>query len=130
MCAYDIEETERKYEIEGITGHITKYMTVEREYPYLVLDMTKMKMEQYKMKSLNTMFQCVNKYNEIDEANGIIEDRTISIYVTNGEKTSRIGKLHPLQIKAFLNMFGADNITGMLKEGRELTGAYLYVLSE
>lgn len=127
---YDIEERERSYEMAGVTGHVTKNVFTDVEYPFIVMDMRKIKVEQYKMNSLNVMFTCVTKYNEIDEKQGITQDRTVAIYLTNGKTTNKIGKLHALQVKAFLDLFGVENLSGRLSENKELNGFYLYALAD
>lgn len=124
---YETYEDNRDFQQEGLTGTVRKYITEDMQFPcYIVHVTTGHIVEKYKIEVLQKMFKTVDTYDE-EEAKLVI-----SIYIRTDEKTLRLGQITPKQVKPFLRLFDkdTDQITGYFDENTELTGEYLYVLSE
>lgn len=113
----------RSFEKEGITGEVKRFSKEVMEYPNLILLSSEdKKIPLYKLKVLPNMFA----------AQSLVTDKagSIAIYYSEGDKTIRLGKIFPRQVKAFLKLFEDNDVIGMLNSEKELIGDYMYILSD
>ncbi len=124
---YDTYEDNREFTQEGLTGTVRKYITEDMQFPCYIVEMTpEHNVPKYKIGVIQKMFRTADTYDE-EEAKLVI-----SIYVSDGSKTIRFGQITPKQVKPFLRLFDEDleQVRGYFDANTELTGEYLYVLSE
>lgn len=124
---YETYEDNRDFEQDGLTGTVRKYITEDRQYPCYIVNMTaEHNVPKYKIEVLQKMFKTVDTYDE-EEAKLVI-----SVYISDGSKTLRLGQITPKQVKPFLRLFDDDieQVSGYFDANTELTDEYLYVLSE
>ena len=124
---YDTYEDNRDFQQDGLTGTVRKYITEDMQFPCYIVEMTaEHSIEKYKIEVLQKMFKTVDTYDE-EEAKLVI-----SVYISSGDRTLRLGQITPKQVKPFLRLFEKDTeqIHGFFDKDTELTDDYLYVLSE
>lgn len=122
---YDTFEAERSFEKQGITGQVQRYSREAMNYPcYIIRSEDDNKVGMHQITVLKNMFETLVAYDKN------VEDNSIYIYFCQGGKVARIGKILPRQVKAFLRLFDGNYIDCFLDKDTELTGDYLYVLSE
>ena len=97
---YETYEDNRDFQQEGLTGTVRKYITEDLQFPCYIVNMTEEhNVPKYKIGVLQKMFKTVDTYDE-EEAKLVI-----SVYVSNGDKTIRLGQITPKQVKPFLRLF-------------------------
>lgn len=117
---YEVAEDNREFESQKVQ----RYATTSFETPCLIVHITEEQpVQKFTLDILRKMFVNSDKYEE-DSAS------PINIYFSQGEKTVRFGLIKPNQVKTFLSLFKDNEITGFYSQDKELTGDYLYVLSE
>lgn len=123
---YDtFDDSERIFEKQGITGKVQRYSREAMNYPcYILRSEDDNKIGMHQITVLKNMFDNTVKYSKDSE------DNSIYIYFCQGGKVARIGKIYPRQVKAFLRLFDGNYIDCFMDKDHELTGDYLYVLSE
>ena len=124
---YETYEDNRDFQQDGLTGTVRKYITEDMQFPCYIVEMTaEHSIEKYKIEVLQKMFKTVDTYDE-EEAKLVI-----SVYISSGDRTLRLGQITPKQVKPFLRLFEKDTeqIHGFFDKDTELTDDYLYVLSE
>lgn len=122
---YDTYESDRSFDKCGITGQVQRYSRESMNYPcYIVRSEDDNKVGMHQITVLKNMFDTTVKYDNTTE------DDSIYIYFYQKGKVVRIGKLFPRQVKAFLRLFKGNYVDCFLDKDTELTGDYLYVLSE
>jgi len=120
---YEIDAVEHSYTNEPVT----RFAKVGTEYPnYTIVrsadDNENKKLTLHVTKILPSMFNCSSKDSS--------PDAYITIYLRDGEKKIKLGRIMSRQVKPFLRLFDGFDIEGSLSKGKELVGDYLYVLSE
>lgn len=113
----------REFEVQGVSGQVSRYVTEDVSYPYFLLETTKENPVQVSKLQVLANFFATSKVTE-----STLEP--VSIYYKDGEKVLKLGKLSAKQVKPFLRLFTDNNIVGMYDKNTELKGDYLYVLSE
>ena len=122
---YDTFDSERTFEKQGITGQVQRYSREAMNYPcYIIRSEDDNKVGMHQITVLKNMFETTVTYDKN------VEDNSIYIYFSQGGKVARIGKIFPRQVKAFLRLFNDNYVDCFLDKDTELTGDYLYVLSE
>lgn len=118
---FDVFESDNDYEKEGLTGQVSRYSSVEMNYPCYIVSMQDIQMcKLLALKGLVATPELLARQ-EIDTA--------INIYFQQGEQIAYFGKILPTQVKAFINVFEQDNIKGFISKDKEISGMYLYVLA-
>lgn len=119
MIGYDVEQEERDFEKEGITGTVSRYSTCNLVYPCFIV---RPPFEKYKINVLKAMFQGLDA--------GSDEDLSLSValYFEEGGKIASLGKIYQRQVNSFLKLFENNDIIGFYSDGKELKGDYLYAL--
>lgn len=121
---YEVYEDNRNFEQDGLTGDVKRYVTEKMEFPcYIIVATPDNIVENYKISVLTRMFANIKTYNE-DDANS-----SISLYFNQGDKTVKLGKIFPKQVKSFLKLFEGNIVDGFYDKDTKLTDDYLYVLS-
>lgn len=122
---YDTFNAERDFEKQGITGQVQRYSREAMSYPcYILRSETDNPVGMHQIKVLKHMFETLVSYEKS------AEDNSIYIYFCKDGKVVRIGKIFPHQVKAFLRLFDGNYIDCFMNKDTELTGDYLYVLSD
>lgn len=120
---YDVSESNRSFEKEGISGEVRRYSKERMSYPnFTLVNSIETPVEMHKLQVLSSMFNVSTQLsnNSAD---------SITIYYREAERIIKLGKIAPRQVKAFLRLFDGNQIVGMLNSKTELKGSYLYVLS-
>lgn len=104
-------------DIKGVTDSVSEYVFVDMEYPNVCLK-ADLVLPKHK-------WEVISKLSQI----GGNVDKNISLYIVRNDELYKIGALSGVQIKSFLDIVGIENIVGHHKDGRELVGSKLYVLS-
>ena len=118
---FDVFESDNDYEKEGLTGQVSRYSSVEMNYPCYIVSMQDMPMcKLLAFKGLVAAPEVLARQ-EVDTS--------INVYFKQGEQYAYFGKILPAQVKAFINVFGQDNITGFLSKEKEIKDMYLYILA-
>lgn len=122
---YNTFDANRSFEKEGITGQVQRYSKESMNFPcYIIRSEDDNKVGVHQITVLKNMFDTVVAYDKN------AEDNSINIYFSQKGKVARVGKILPRQVKAFLRLFDGNYIDCFLDKDTELTGDYLYVLSE
>lgn len=111
---YKVSVLKRDYEVEGITGGVSRERRADVEYPCIVVGGGGGK---YKYEILGRL---VRGYKG--------EPGGINVYVRAGEKTLSAGKIGGGQVRGLIELFQDEGLEGWYKEGKSLAGEYLYVL--
>lgn len=123
MEIYDSYESNKNYDMNGITGEVQRYIKETVSYPYFLIESTPdCPVQLNKLQILPNLFGTV----DIMQSSA----SSIFIYYKDGENVVKLGKIAPRQVKSFLRLFTGNNITGMYDDKTVLTGDYLYVLSD
>lgn len=122
---YDTFDDSRTFDKQGITGQVQRYSREAMNYPcYIIRSEDENKVGMHQITVLKNMFETIVEYDKN------AEDNSIYIYFYQADKMVRIGKIVPRQVKAFLRLFSDNLVDCFLDKDTELTGDYLYVLSE
>ena len=125
QLGYDVYEDDRSFEQDGLTGNVKKYAIDKMSFPcFILMADQEHPVPMYKIKVLKQMSGSIKIYDE-DEAN-----MAIDIYFNQNNQTISICKIFPKQVKSFLKLFEGTLIDGYLNKETQLTGNYLYVLSD
>lgn len=123
MQVIDTFVDKREFVVEGISGNVSKYLKEKVSYPFFLLENTAdAPVQLNKLKVLANLF-----------GTGVVSDSKtppVSVYYKDGERVVKLGKLSSRQVKSFLRLFTDNKVVGMYDKDTELTGDYLYVLSE
>lgn len=110
----DIEETK---DIKGISDGITQFTYTNLSYPCILFNKD-FKCPKHQLNVIKSMVE------------SSIPTKDISLYFFNSnEELFKIGMIDGLQVKAFLEIIGVDNVKGYLSEDKILDGDLLYTLS-
>lgn len=114
---YGVDCTESpKVEIPGITDKVVNYSYTGMMYPCVMIK-EGFTCPQHKMVVLSKMAQMSGSGN-----------KDITLYFENKGELLKLGMLSGLQIKAFFDIVGEDNVRAFYEEGFELKGDKKYVL--
>lgn len=107
----DVKETK----IKGITGDVTDFTYTNVSFPCLLF---------------NDDFSCPkHKLTVIQNmVNSTVGTKDISIYFRDKGDLYKIGMIDGLQVSAFLEVVGEENVTGYFDEKTKLTNSMLYTL--
>lgn len=119
MIGYEVEQEQRTFETDGLTGNVSRYAQESLSYPCYIV---KSPFELYKVNVLRSMYSTGKSVGGIDANSGI------HIYFEQNEKMAGFGKIYPRQVNAFLRLFEKNEIVGFYDDGTQLEGDYLYVL--
>ena len=126
--SFDVLDDKREFVKAGLTGTVTKYTSVDMEYPCLrvvlsqELGLPKHKLRGLKNMFVNTTVDGVSKISDITP--------TITVYIQSTQGFVKAGRIVSTQVKSVLKMFeDCGVIDGCLKNGRVLNGKYLLTLS-
>lgn len=111
----DADETKRK-EIKGITDKVSDFTLTGMSYPCIVFN-PDFKCPKHKLKVVSNMVKSKS------------EDKDIAIYFINKGDLYKIGSIDGLQVNAFLEIIGEENLTGFYEDGKKLVGDKLFTLS-
>lgn len=132
---YNVYENEdRKYEKEGVTGKISRFMVEKAEYPMLCIDFVDKAPSKAKVLFLSTLFTGSTSFSDKSD----IVSNAITVYASMRKDSdivrTRLGRLLPSQVKSFLKVFAEGEetfeVTGYLTKDKVLEGKLIYVLSE
>ena len=117
---YDIYTDKRDFKETGITEDISKFKTVQKEYPCITLIGTpEKKLNMYKLQ----VVKCMLVSNDTDA-------NKITIYTRVNDKTIRAGYVASCNIKRLISLFKDSNdMEVYLDKDKKLTGDMIYVLS-
>jgi hypothetical protein len=122
---YETFEDNREFEQKGLTGEVARYSTENMVFPcYIVCSTQENPVDINRVKILKGMAINSGKFDEEMLLS------TINIYYNQSNKTIRLGKIFPKQVKSFLSLFKGNIIEGYYDKDTKLTDEYLYVLSE
>lgn len=130
---YEVKETERSYEQQGITGTVTRGAIENCKYPCMILYSTEeSQLPKYKLNVLQSMLKASTVIQKTEQsADEVVEDnRNIYLYLTNTVKTVRLGSINPKQVKSIINLFQDCKLEAYLNKDKKLEGQYIYVLSD
>lgn len=123
---YDVPEIERNYDKSGITGEVGRFAIEGEQYPqYTIVMSENSKVNNIQVQALKGMFSTTNITGCEGEA-----DLSIAVYIEKDGNRSRLGKILPRQVKAFLTLFEGCQVMGKLDANTDLEGDKLFVLSE
>lgn len=126
---YEVQEINRSYEQIGITGTVTRGAIENCMYPCMILYSTaESQLPKYKLNVLQSMLQASKMIQNTDTDGE--KNRNIYLYLTNNEKTVRIGSITPRQVKSIIQLFEGCKLEAYLNENKKLEGQYRYILSE
>ena len=103
-------------DIRGITDEVSKYVYSNLSYPCIVLR-ENISFPKYK-------WVAISKLVKQGDAS-----KNISFYILRNNEILKAGSLSGLQIKAFIDIVGLDNLFGYYNKDKVLEGDKLYVLS-
>ena len=113
----------RDFEVQGISGNVSKFTNEAVSYPYFLLENTKeCPVEFSKLKVLANII-ATSKITESSLS-------PVSIYYKDNDKVLKLGKLSAKQVKSFLRLFDGNLVSGMYDKNTKLEGEHLYVLAE
>lgn len=121
---YEVYEDERDFEQKGLTGNVRRYSTTKMIFPCFILCSEENNpVPLHSIETLRRMFSTSKIYDES------IANSLIHIYFNQGNQTAKLGSIQPSQVKTFLRLFDGCNIDCYLNKDEQLTGMYMYVLS-
>lgn len=115
----------RTFDVDGISGSVSKYVKEDVSYPYFLLEAT----EECPV-PLNRLQVLPNLFGTTQIVSGISTASPVTIYYKAEGKVIKLGKLAARQVKSFLRLFEGNKVTGMYDEKTPLAGDNLYVLSD
>lgn len=118
---FDVYESDNDFEKEGITGQVSRYASVEMNYPCYIVNIQGLPMSKL------LAYKGLVASPEVLVRQDI--DSSINIYFEKDGQIAYMGKILPPQVKAFINIFEEDNISCFLNKDKEMKGMYLYVLA-
>lgn len=113
---YGEDTTEQgEKEIAGITGKVTGFTYTGVSFPCIVF---------------KDSFSCPkHQLNVISNmVKSQLATKDISLYFANKGETYKIGMIDGIQLEAFLEIVGEDNVTAYLSEEEKLEGSMIYSL--
>jgi hypothetical protein len=110
------EGIEEVRDIKGLTDTVSKYVYSNMEFPCICLK-EDIKLPRHKWVIISKLVKQGSS------------DKNISIYMLRGGEVFKAGTLSGLQVKAFIDIIGLDNLFGYFNKDKKLTGDRLYVLS-
>lgn len=110
------EEKEEVRDIKGITDEVSKYVYSNLSYPCICLK-EDVKFPKYKWIAISKLVKQGSS------------DKNISFYIIRNSDILKAGSLSGIQIKAFIDIVGLDNIFGYYNKDKLLEGDRIYVLS-
>lgn len=125
MKIEDSYNDNRSFDVDGITGSVSKYIKEDVSYPYFVLEAT----EECPV-PLNRLQVLPNLFGTTQIVSGISTATPVTIYYKAEGKVIKLGKLAARQVKSFLRLFEGNIIRGMYDASTPLEGDMLYVLSD
>lgn len=123
MQVVDAFVDNREFNVEGISGSVSRYLKEKVSYPFFLLESTADSPVQ-----LNKLKVLANLFGTSTVTNSDLSP--VSVYYKDGDKVVKLGKLSARQVKSFLRLFTDNKVVGMYDKDTELKGDYLYVLSE
>lgn len=103
-------------DIKGLTDTVSKFVYSSMDFPCICLK-EDTKLPKHKWLIISKLVK-----------QGA-EDKNISVYMFRGGEMFKAGSLSGLQIKAFIDIIGIDNLFGYYNKDKKLDGDKLYVLS-
>lgn len=124
MEIVEIEEKKRNYDVEGISGTVTKYATREFEYPCvkIILNAEKPPAQCNIMLLKNMMIKPKRELN--------LSSRTITVYIGTDSSTKKVGRIYPIQLSSILDIFDDQTVVGFMSPEKKLEGSYVYAMAE
>lgn len=110
------EGKEEVRDVKGLTDTVSKYVYNNMEFPCICLK-EDIKLPKHKWVIISKLVKQGSS------------DKNISIYMLRGGEMFKAGSLSGLQVKAFIDIVGLDNLFGYFNKDKELIGDRLYVLS-
>lgn len=112
------EEADEQTEtvLKGITGNVSDFTYTNLSYPCIIFK-EDFKCPKHQLRVVSNM------------VNSKAGEKDISLYFVNEGELYKIGNIGGLQVNAFLEIIGLNNVIGYYKEGLKLTGDKLYTLS-
>lgn len=109
-------DDEEVKDIKGVTDEVSKYVFSDIQYPSICLK-EDIKLPKYKWVAISKLVKqgSVNK--------------NISFYLIRNNEVLKAGALAGIQIKAFIDIVGIENLFGFYKKDKKLEGDRLYILS-
>lgn len=109
-------EEEVVRDIKGLTDTVSKFVYSSMTFPCICLK-EDIKLPKHKWLIISKLVKQGS------------EDKNISVYMIRGGELFKAGSLSGLQIKAFIDIIGIENLFGYYNKDKELKGDRLYVLS-
>lgn len=109
-------EEEVVRDVKGLTDTVSKFVYSNMTFPCICLK-EDIKLPKHKWLIISKLVKQGS------------EDKNISVYMIRGGELFKAGSLSGLQIKAFIDIIGIDNLFGYYNKDKELKGDRLYVLS-
>lgn len=124
VYAEEYIEVQRDYDVEGISGKVTKSVKRDMKYPNIEIVSLNKNPKKYKLQLLSGMMLESSK--ELYRSN----TDTVEVYLTtSNNRTVDCGMVYRQQIKALITMFSEDcNIVANLSEDNQIKGNYVYAL--
>lgn len=110
------DDTEEVKDLKGVTDTVSKFVFSNMSYPCICLK-EDLKLPKHKWVIISKLVK-----------QGSV-DKNISVYMIRGGELYKAGSLSGVQIKAFIDIIGIDNMYGFYNKDKELKGDKLYVLS-
>ncbi|MGV3076439.1 hypothetical protein ACEE21_15275 [Clostridium baratii] len=109
-------EDEVVREVKGLTDTVSKFVYSDMSFPCICLK-EDIKLPKHKWLIISKLVKQGS------------EGKNISVYMIRGGELFKAGSLSGLQIKAFIDIIGIENLFGYYNKDKELKGDRLYVLS-
>lgn len=103
-------------DIRGVTDTVSKFVYTNLSYPCICLK-EDIKLPKHKWVVISKLVK-----------HGV-QNKNISVYLARGGSLFKAGALSGVQIKAFIDIIGINNLVGYYEKDRKLVGDRLYVLS-
>lgn len=110
------DEKEKVREIRGLTDTVSKFVYGSMEFPCICLK-EDIKLPKHKWLVISKLVKLG------------AEDKNIAVYMIRNGELFKAGCLSGVQVKAFIDIIGIDNMFGYYNKDKELKGDRLYVLS-
>lgn len=109
-------EKDEVKDIQGITDEVSKFVFSSMEFPCVCLK-ADIALPKHKWVVISKLVKQGTS------------SKNISFYIIRNGETFKAGSLSGLQIKAFIDMVGIDNLFGYHNKDRKLVGDRLYALA-
>lgn len=120
---YDVDEVKQNFDVDGITGSVSRYVTEDMQFPCYIIEIdSESKLLEYQVRVLRRMMNFSAEDSSVDAD-------LISIYVKDEKSTVTLGKLTPRQVVAFLRLLKNCKVIGFLNKDKMLEGDLLLSLS-